>query len=73
MRILSGAVCHAHTSLNNDGVRVIAPRPTHQDLASRVGASREMVSKLMKDLVRGGYVREEGRTLVTLRPLPSNW
>lgn len=56
-----------------DGRRVIAPRPTHQELASRAGASREMISKLMKDLVRGGYVREEGRTLVIERVLPSSW
>ena len=56
-----------------DGRRVIAPRPTHQELASRAGASREMISKLMKDLVRGGYVREEGRTLVIERTLPSSW
>ena len=58
---------------NGDGRRVIDPRPTHQDLASRVGASREMVSKLLKDLVRGGYVREEGRTLVIEITLPSSW
>ena len=52
---------------------VIAPRPTHQELASRVGSSREMISRLMKDLERGGYVAVDGRRLLMLRPLPSNW
>lgn len=52
---------------------VIEVRPTHQELASRVGSSREMISRLMKDLERGGYVAVEGRRLVMLRSLPSNW
>ena len=55
------------------GSKVIETRPTHRELASRVGSSREMVSRLMKDLERGGYVAVEGRKLKMLRPLPSNW
>lgn len=53
--------------------RRIATRPTHQALANHIGASREMVSKLMKDLQRGGYVANEGRALVILRTLPASW
>lgn len=55
------------------GRRVIVPRPTHLQLAGRVGASREMISKLMKDLERGGYVVTEDRTLVIERVLPASW
>jgi CRP/FNR family cyclic AMP-dependent transcriptional regulator len=33
---------------------VIHEKLTHQDLANIVGASREMVSRIMKDLARGG-------------------
>lgn len=51
----------------------IAARPTHQELANRVGASREMISKLMKDLARGGYVANDGRGMVIVRPLPASW
>lgn len=56
-----------------DGSRAIADRPTHAALASRVGCSREMVSRLMKDLERGGYLARVGRTLVMPRPLPARW
>lgn len=51
---------------------VIAPI-THQSLASRVGASREMVSRLLKDLEKGGYI-ELGIKRITLRKkLPARW
>lgn len=46
---------------------------THQSIASRVGASREMVSRLLKDLEKGGYV-ELGVKRITLRKkLPARW
>ncbi len=59
---------------DTDGpVRVIPQRTTHQDLASRVGASREMVSKLLKDLARGGYVESVAGRMRLLKPLPNGW
>jgi CRP/FNR family cyclic AMP-dependent transcriptional regulator len=53
--------------------RAVPQRLTHQELANRVGASREMISKLMKDLERGGYVATEGGRLLLLRSLPTGW
>ena len=55
-----------------DGTRVIAERLTHAVIAARVGCSREMVSRLMKDLERGAYVVREGPGLV-LRKVPAHW
>ncbi len=46
---------------------------THQELAHRVGASREMVSRLLKDLERGGYVALGSRRITVLRRLPARW
>jgi len=46
---------------------------THQTLASRIGASREMVSRLLKDLERGGYVALGLRRITLLRKLPARW
>ena len=46
---------------------------THQDLAARVGASREMVSRLLKDLERGGYVSLATRRITLLKKLPARW
>ncbi|MEO7941072.1 MAG: cyclic nucleotide-binding domain-containing protein, partial [Burkholderiaceae bacterium] len=41
-------------TLQPDGRRMITERITHQAIASRVGCSREMVSRILKDLVSGG-------------------
>jgi CRP/FNR family cyclic AMP-dependent transcriptional regulator len=56
-----------------DGTRIIAERLTHAEIAARVGCSREMVSRLMKDLERGGYLRSEGDRLVLELSLPARW
>jgi CRP/FNR family cyclic AMP-dependent transcriptional regulator len=56
-----------------DGTRAIEGRLTHAEIASRVGCSREMVSRLMKDLENGRYVMAAGSVLKLLRPLPSRW
>ena len=46
---------------------------TQQDIAERVGASRDMISRLLKDLVAGGYLAVEDRTITILRRLPPAW
>jgi CRP/FNR family transcriptional regulator, cyclic AMP receptor protein len=56
-----------------DGRQLIAERPTHQEMAHRLGCSREMVSRLMKDLERGGYVAVQDQRLVLMKPLPARW
>jgi CRP/FNR family cyclic AMP-dependent transcriptional regulator len=52
---------------------IVEPKPSHQDLANIVGCSREMVSRIMKDLGRGGYLSAEGKRLRLLRRLPPSW
>lgn len=56
-----------------DGTRQIAERLTHQAIASEIGCSREMVSRLMKDLETGGYLATRQRMLVLTAPLPPRW
>lgn len=52
-------------SEEENGVRVIRRKVTKQDMAKMVGASREMVSRVMKDLENHGYLRiEEGRIVL---------
>lgn len=52
-------------SVEENGVRVIRRKVTKQDMAKMVGASREMVSRVMKDLERSGYIRiEPGRIVL---------
>ncbi|HEU4458331.1 MAG TPA: Crp/Fnr family transcriptional regulator [Methylibium sp.] len=55
------------------GPRRIDEHLTHRDMAARLGCSREMVSRQMKDLEAGGYLRAEGKALLLLKPLPARW
>ncbi|HEX2009396.1 MAG TPA: Crp/Fnr family transcriptional regulator [Roseateles sp.] len=49
-------------------------RLTHQAMAQRLGCSREMVSKLMKDLEQGEFLLRHGMgRYELLRPLPARW
>ncbi len=48
-------------------------RPTHQTIANEIGCSREMVSRLLKDLINGGYLEVRQQVFVLPRPLPARW
>jgi len=56
-----------------DGVRVITEKLTQQDIASRVGASREMVARILKDLRVGGYITQESGRITLNKALPYSW
>ena len=56
-----------------DGKLVIRENLTHRDIASRVGASREMISRIFSDLSEGGYVRKQNGHLVIARKPPPRW
>jgi len=56
-----------------DGTSVVPEKLTQQAIAERVGASRDMIGKLFKDLVAGGYLAIEDRTITVLRKLPTGW
>ena len=43
---------------------VVRPRPTHQELANLVGASREMVCRVLKDMAASGRLRMEAERIV---------
>jgi CRP/FNR family transcriptional regulator, cyclic AMP receptor protein len=57
----------------SDGTRVIGERLTHMQIAARIGCSREMVSRLMKDLERGGYIKLNASDLALSKQLPTRW
>ena len=58
---------------DKEGKLVISEVLTHKDIASRVGASREMISRIFSDLSDGGYVRKEDGHLVIARKPPPRW
>jgi len=56
-----------------NGGALIPKRLTHAEVAGRVGCSREMVTRLLKDLERGGYVAVDGDGWRLARSLPRRW
>lgn len=53
--------------------RVLRVKLTQQDIAERVGSSREMVNRVMKGLTTGGYVVVRDGRHVIQRKLPAAW
>lgn len=58
---------------NVDGQSVISEPLTQQEMANRIGCSREMVSKIFKDLTAGGYLAISRRRIEIKRRLPDSW
>lgn len=56
-----------------EGAPVVLQGLTHQDVANRVGASREMVSRLLKDLEKGGHIELGVKRITLMRKLPARW
>ena len=47
-----------------NGEKIVVNKVSKQDIAKMIGASREMVSRVMKDLQIGGYIEVRGRSIV---------
>jgi len=51
----------------------IQEKLTQQEIANRVGSSREMVARILKDLTTGGYISSEKKQISLLKPLPESY
>ncbi len=67
------AVTFLNLSEEVDGKRVVKEKLTQQTIASHVGASREMVARILKDLKSGNYISVEKGIITILKPLPHEW
>lgn len=69
------ALLEALAEPQGDGTLLVRERLTHKDIAQRLGCTREMVSRVMKDLERAGCVASgaDSRLLVLLKRLPARW
>ena len=56
-----------------DGSSLIAPRPTHKAMAQSIGSGREMVSRVLKQLEKGGWIGLEPAALRIRRNLPPRY
>jgi CRP/FNR family transcriptional regulator, cyclic AMP receptor protein len=72
-RLVSALEKHDGGSITNEDGSIALKPVTHQEIASRVGASREMVSRLLKDLEKGGYIEMGTKRIVLLKKLPARW
>jgi CRP/FNR family transcriptional regulator, cyclic AMP receptor protein len=60
-------------AVERDGKLQIPEKLTQKDIAARVGASREMINRILRDLTAGGYVSvEDGRITINKAP-PARW
>jgi CRP/FNR family transcriptional regulator, cyclic AMP receptor protein len=58
---------------DEQGQRRIKSGTTHASLGLQIGTSREMVSKILRDLEKGGYLVGEARTMLITKKLPAQW
>jgi CRP/FNR family cyclic AMP-dependent transcriptional regulator len=56
-----------------DGKLSIPGKLTQQEIAERVGASRDMVSRIFRDLTAGGYISVENRIITINKKPPARW
>ena len=56
-----------------EGGRLVTKPVTQQALAQMIGSSREMVSRIFKELKAGGYIRIDGKRIVLNKKLPARW
>jgi len=60
-------------AVEQDGKHVVPARLTHNDIAARIGGSREMVSRIVRDLTTGGYISVDAKHITVHKKLPANW
>lgn len=53
--------------------RLLTEHLTQQEIARRVGATREMVGRVLRDLTRGGYLQVERGRIAIVRKPPRRW
>ena len=56
-----------------EGMLKLEPKPTQQDIANKIGASREMVSRILSDLKIHGYIDISKFSISIKKPLPEKW
>jgi CRP/FNR family transcriptional regulator, cyclic AMP receptor protein len=58
-------------AVDDNGKRVVLEKISQQDLANMVGASREMVNRILKDLAERGFISVEPKSITLIhRDLP---
>lgn len=61
------------SEINENQERVVGRSLTHKDIALRIGSSREMVSRIIKDLENGEYISIKNKIITLRKKLPLAW
>lgn len=56
-------IADRHGRGGDDGESVVVERPTHQELARRIGSSREVVTRALDELVQDGVLEGKGKVI----------
>jgi CRP/FNR family cyclic AMP-dependent transcriptional regulator len=60
-------------AVEKDGQRVLPEKFTQKEMANRVGASREMINRILRDLTIGGYIKVESGRITIHKTPPARW
>jgi CRP/FNR family cyclic AMP-dependent transcriptional regulator len=60
-------------AVERDGQLMVPERLTQHEIAARIGGSREMVSRILRDLTAGDYIAVDAKQMRILRKLPAHW
>jgi CRP/FNR family cyclic AMP-dependent transcriptional regulator len=60
-------------AVEQKGMLVIPEKLTQQEMAGKVGTSREVINRIIRDLTTGGYVKVGNKRMIITKPLPSHW
>ncbi len=63
---------NARATPGEAGERQVGPI-TQQEMADVLGCTRPMISRVMKELLKGGYVAVGARTFTLMKPLPARY
>ncbi len=59
-------------AVDREGQKLV-PKFTHREISNMIGSSREMVSKIMKELEKGEYILVTDDNYLLNKSLPSRW
>ena len=62
-----------HREAQEKDGKMLTQRLTQQDIAEMVGSSREMVSRILTELRKGGYIDIDKKCISIEKKLPRHW
>jgi CRP/FNR family cyclic AMP-dependent transcriptional regulator len=60
-------------AVERNGAHAVLEPLTQHDIAARIGGSREMVGRIVKDLTAGGYISVDAKQITVHKKLPAQW